>query len=159
MTDIDGFERIKLMLARSGKEPSRAQHKNTYNDPAKSVKFSREKNMHRDYDVVQGLLDLWAEYQRKPSNEVQGYPSEAAGGWITSWRKDDDDVDEENERIRIGKIDAAFNDLKPRYQNAIKLHYGIMTRTPDVWKHYIPATWEEAKIVIRVKLVQRGGLL
>jgi hypothetical protein len=159
MTDIDGFERIRLMLSRAEKERSYAQHKNNYNDPSKTVKFARERTMQRDYDVVEGLLDLWAADQRRPPNDVQGYPSEASGGFVVSWRKDDEDVDDENERIRIGKIDAAFNDLKPRYQNAIKLHYGIMTRTPDVWKHYIPANFDEAKIVIRVKFVQRGGLL
>jgi hypothetical protein len=159
MSDIDGFERIRMMLARSGKDQSYAQRKHSYRDPAKTIKFDREKTMQRDYDVVEGLLDLWAEDQRRPPNDVQGYPSEASGGFITSWRKDAEDTDDLNERIRIGKIDASFNDLSPRYQNAIKLHYGIMTRTADVWRHYIPATFDEAKIVIRVKFVKRGGLL
>ena len=154
-------EMLALLLTRGrvAGQRSYAQSRNQYRDPSRTVRFEREKNMQRDYDVVEGLLDLWADDQRRPPNDVQGYPSEASGGFITSWRKDDEDTDELNERIRIGKIDASFNDLSPRYQNAIKLHYGIMTRTPDVWKHYIPATFEEAKIVIRVKFVQRGGLL
>lgn len=154
-------EMLILLLTRGrvAGQKSYAQHKNNYRDPSRNVKFDREKTMQRDYDVVEGLLDLWAEDQKRPPNDVQGYPSEASGGFITSWRKDEQDVDEANERVKIGIIDASFDDLKPRYQNAIKLHYGIMTRTPDVWKHYIPATFDEAKMVIRVKFVQRGGLL
>lgn len=158
MKDLDGWERIRLQLARSGKEQSYAKQSRDYRNPANTIKFAREKTMQRDYDEVQGLLDLWADDYRKPSQEVQGYPSEASGGFIASWRKDDEEVDEANERVRISIIDAAFNDLKPRYQNAIKLHYGIMRRTPDVWRHYVPATFDEAKIVIRVKFVQRGLL-
>jgi hypothetical protein len=43
MTDIDGWERIRLQLARAKKERSYAQEQRFYGDPAKNVKFEREK--------------------------------------------------------------------------------------------------------------------
>lgn len=155
MSNIDGFERIRLMLARSGKEQSRAQHKNNYRDPAKTVRFDREKTMQRDIDEVEALLDLWADDMRRPSQEVQGYPSEAAGGWITSWRKDSEEAQDAADRQTVEKINACYDDLSRRYKDAINKHYQLGA---NVWRFDAPADFDTAKTIIRVKFVQRGLL-
>lgn len=155
MNDIDGFERIKLMLVRSGKEQSRAQEKRAYRNPAQTIRFDREKTMQRDIDEVETLLDLWADDMRRPSQEVQGYPSEAAGGWIASWKKDSEEAQEQHDRDTIEKIDAAYNSLSRLYKDAINKHYKLGA---NVWRFDSPADFATAKIVIRVKFVQRGLL-
>ena len=155
MKDLDGWERIRLQLARSGKEQSYAQQKKSYRDPAKTIKFEREKTMQRDIDEVEMLLDMWAEDMRRPSNDVQGYPSEAAGGWIASWRKDSEEAQEAADRQTIEKINAAFDSLSRLYKDAINKHYRLGA---NVWRFDNPADFETAKVMIRVKFVQRGLL-
>lgn len=155
MTDIDGLERIRLMLLRADKEPSRAQHKNQYRDPSRNVKFAREKTMQRDFDEVEMLLDMWADDMKKPSNDVQGYPTEAAGGWITSWRKDSEEAQEAADRQTIDKVNACYDDLSRRYKDAINKHYQLGA---NVWRFDAPADFDTAKTIIRVKFVQRGLL-
>jgi hypothetical protein len=155
MSDIDGFERIRMMLARSGKDQSYAQRKHSYRDPAKTIKFDREKTMQRDIDEVETLLDMWADDMRRPSQEVQGYPSEAAGGWIASWRKDSEEAQDAADRQTIEKVNAAYDSLSAIYRDAINRHYKLGA---NVWRFARNVDFDEAKIVVRVKFVQRGLL-
>ncbi len=154
MNDIDGFERIQLMLVRSGKEQSRAQEKSAYRNPAQTIKFDREKSMQRDIDEVEVLLDQWADWMRKPEPLTAGYPSEAAGGWVASWKKDSEEAAEAADAETISKVNAAFDSLRVIHRDAIYKHYKL----GNVWRFPSPATWEEAKIVIRVHFVKKGLL-
>jgi hypothetical protein len=155
MSDIDGFERIKLMLARSGKEQSRAQRKNNYRDPARSVRFDREKNMQRDIDEVEVLLDQWAEWMKRPEQLTAGYPPEAAGGWIPSWCKDTEEAAEAADAETVSRVNACYDSLTAIYRDAINRHYKLGA---NVWRFARNVDFEEAKIVARVKFVQRGLL-
>lgn len=155
MKDLDGWERIRLQLARSGKEQSYAQQKRNYRDPSRTVRFEREKGMQRDIDEVELLLDMWADDMRRPANDVQGYPSEAAGGWITSWRKDSDEAQEAADRQTIEKVNAAYDSLRAIHKDAINKHYKLGA---NVWRFPSPASFEDAKIIIRVHFVKKGLL-
>lgn len=155
MKDLDGWERIRLQLARSGKEQSYAQQKKSYRDPAKTIKFEREKTMQRDIDEVETLLDLWAEWMRRPSQEVQGYPAQASGGFVPSWCKDTEEAADAADSETIERINAAYDSLSRLYKDAINKHYRLGA---NVWRFDSPASWEDAKVMIRVKFVQRGLL-
>jgi hypothetical protein len=146
--DID---MLSLMLARAGKEKSRALPRRAYGNPANSVKFERERMGQKC--KVEVLLDLWADWMGKPEVEG-GYPAESPG-MIVSWRKDDEDMAAAFECDRIARVDAAFDSLAPIYRDAINRHYGLGAR---VWRFDRNVDFEEAKIVMRVKLVAKGLL-
>lgn len=155
MKDLDGWERIRLQLARSGKEQSYAQQNKNYRDPSRTVRFEREKGMQRDIDEVETLLNLWAEWMRRPSQEVQGYPAQASGGFVPSWCKDTEEAAEAADAETIERINAAYDSLSRLYKDAINKHYRLGA---NVWRFDSPASWEDAKVMIRVKFVQRGLL-
>lgn len=155
MKDLDGWERIRLQLARSGKEASYAQQKKNYRDPANTVKFAREKTMKRDVDEVELLLDLWAEDMKRPSNEVQGYPAQASGGFVPSWCKDTEEAAEAADTETIARVNACYDSLATIYRDAINRHYKLGA---NVWRFARNVDFDEAKIMIRVKMVQRGLL-
>jgi hypothetical protein len=66
MSDIDGFERIKLMLARSGKDQSYAQRKQYYGDPARHVRFEGEymQGIKEIENILRYELDNWLRWAR-----------------------------------------------------------------------------------------------
>lgn len=144
-------------LKRQGKEQSYAVESHKYGRPADhGVKFDREKKggkVQRDIDEVEALLDIWAEWMRKPEGP-EGYPSKSPG-MIHSWIKDFDELVESADAEEIAKINAAFDSLGRSYQDAINRHYGLGAQ---VWRFGQPATFEDAKIMIRVKFVAKGLL-
>lgn len=111
--------------------------------------------MQRDIDEVESLLDMWADWMRKPEPIAEGYPAKASGGFIESWRKDSEDEADAAEAQTIEKINAAYDSLQRIYQESINRHYGLGAR---VWSFAKDATFEDAKIVIRVKFVAKGLL-
>lgn len=157
MNKLSGDEMLRLLLIRGrvAGERSYAQHKNNYKDPARSVKFDREKNMQRDIDEVEVLLDMWAEDMRRPSQEVQGYPAQASGGFVPSWCKDTEEAAEAADAETVSKVNAAYDSLSRLYKDAINKHYRLGA---NVWRFDSPADFDTAKMVIRVKFVQRGLL-
>lgn len=160
MTKAKSLESWYAALTVGGRlnpEKSGARERKYYGDPAKSVKFERERRrgVQRDIDEVQHLLDLWADWMHKPESIADGYPSKASGGFIESWRKDSEDAADAAELETISRVDAAFQDLAPIYKEAIFRHYDLGAR---VWRFSKDATFEDAKTVIRVKFVKKGLL-
>lgn len=111
--------------------------------------------MDQKVDEVQHLLDLWADWMRKPEPLADGYPDKASGGFIESWRKDSEDLADAADAERIERINAAFDSLAPVYRDAINRHYGLGAQ---VWRFAKSASLEDAKIMLRVKLVTKGLL-
>lgn len=150
-------EMFTLLLTRGrvAGQRSYAQQKSQYRDPAKTTKFARERTMQRDFDEVEMLLDMFAEDMRRPVNDVQGYPSEASGGFVATWCKDTEEAAAAADAETLVKIHAAYDSLGRRYKDAINKHYKLGA---NVWKFSDPATFEDAKIVIRVKFVMKGLL-
>lgn len=152
-------EKFWLECRRIGKPESRALEKHKYGNPESFIKFESEKKkggaMDQKVDEVQHLLDLWADWMRKPEPLADGYPDKASGGFIESWRKDSEDLADAAELDRITKIDAAFNSLTPVYRDAINRHYKLGSQ---VWRFAKAASFEDAKIMIRVKFVMKGLL-
>lgn len=151
-------DKFRAMLARLNKEPSRAMEARYYGNPANVTKFESEMKggaMKRDIDEVQLLLDIWADWMRKPEPLADGYPAKASGGFIESWRKDSEDLADAADSDRLEKIDAAFNSLTPLYRDAIMRHYELGSQ---VWRFERAANFEDAKIMIRVKFVMKGLL-
>lgn len=148
-------EKLYAELRRIGKEPSRAMEKRFYGDPSNVVEFQRGGPMQREIDEVELLLDLWADWMRRPEPLADGYPEKASGGFIESWRKDDEDEEECRLAERISRINAAFDSLQTIHKDAILKHYGLGSR---VWRFAKDASFEDAKIVARVKFVTKGLL-
>lgn len=151
-------DKFRAMLARLDKEPSRAMEARYYGNPENVAKFESEKKggaMKRDFDEVQHLLDLWADWMRKPEPLADGYPEKASGGFIESWRKDSEELADAADADRLEKIDAAYNSLTPLYRDAIMRHYKLGSQ---VWRFERAANFEDAKIMIRVKFVMKGLL-
>jgi hypothetical protein len=111
--------------------------------------------MQRDFDDVELLLNLWADWMHKPELIAEGYPTKASGGFIESWRKDSEEQADEAEALTIEKVNAAFDSLQRVYQEAINRHYGL---GHQVWRFAKDASFDDAKIVIRVKFVMKGLL-
>ena len=79
--------------------------------------------MMRDIDETEALLLKWAEFMRHGGEIADGYPEQAAGGFIVSWRKDNDDMCEEADGFEMGKIQAAIDSLSAPHNRIIhKVH-------------------------------------
>lgn len=143
--------------ARLSGQQSNAREARYYGDPANVVQFEKErgKRVQRDIDEVEVLLDRWADWMRKPEPIAEGYPAKASGGFIESWIKDSEEVADAAELETVNRINAAFDSLTPLYRDAIMRHYGLGSR---VWDFAKDCTFEDAKIVIRVKFVAKGLL-
>lgn len=151
-------DKFRAMLARLDKEPSRAMEARYYGNPENVAKFESEKKggaMDQKADEVQHLLDLWADWMRKPEPIADGYPAKASGGFIESWRKDSEDLADAADADRLEKINAAFDSLAPIYRNAINRHYGL---GHQVWRFAKGDSFDDAKVMIRVKFVMKGLL-
>jgi hypothetical protein len=109
--------------------------------------------MNRDFDEVELLLELWVDWMRKPEPLAEGYPSKAAGGFIESWRKDDEDEEESRVAERISRINAAYDSLGRYHQEAINRQYSLGSR---VWRFGTECTFEDAKAAIRPFFVNKG---
>lgn len=113
--------------------------------------------MQRDIEIdeVELLLDSWADEMRRWKNETAGFPSEAAGGWITSWRKDFEEMADAADAEMIVKIDACVDSLKPIHRDALMRRYRLGA---NVWRWPQPATWDDVKAAIRPMLLKKGLL-
>jgi len=136
--DDDNINVMALMLVggRLTNERSYAARQHLYGNPANVVRMRGER-MDR-YDEVERLLDLWADWMRKPELLTEGYPAKASGGFIESWRKDSEELADNAEADRLDKINACFDSLQRIYQVAINKHYGL---GHDVWRFGQPATF------------------
>lgn len=151
---------LKCVGARLSSQPTSAVESYKYSkDPLDHFKFDSEKGetMKKDYDEVWGLLDMWANYMHTPESLAAGYPNKASGGMIGSWCKDTEEAVAAADEERITRIDAAIDSLPRCYQIAINKYYGLGDY-PDVWRFKRNATFEDAKIVLRVKFVLKGLL-
>lgn len=113
--------------------------------------------MQRDIEIdeVELLLDSWAEDMRRWRNDAGGYPAEASGGMITSWRKDFEEMADAADAEMVAKIDACVDSLKPIHRDALFRRYRLGA---NVWRWPKPATFDEVKIVIRPFLLKKGLL-
>jgi hypothetical protein len=138
-------------------QASYARERRYYGDPANVAKFERERgnSVKRDIDEVQNLLDMWADWMHRPEPIADGYPDKASGGFIESWRKDSEDAAAAADAETVERVNAAFDSLSPLYRDAILRHYNLGSR---VWNFAKDCTFEDAKIVIRVKFVAKGLL-
>lgn len=150
-------DKLRALLAREGKPESRAMERYKYGNPENFTKFDSEKGgkMDAKVDEVEMLLDLWADWMRKPEPIADGYPAKASGGFIESWRKDSEELADAADADRLEKINAAFDSLAPIYRNAINRHYGL---GHQVWRFAKGDSFDDAKVMIRVKFVMKGLL-
>lgn len=69
MTGIDGWERIRILLAASGKERSRVLEQNKYKDPARFVKFQGKRLSMEGTKEIENILrhelDNWLRWARR----------------------------------------------------------------------------------------------
>ena len=110
--------------------------------------------MKRDFDEVENLLDQWADWMRQPEPMVEWYPAESAG-FLAGTLKDTEELHASADAERMERINAAFDSLAPVYRDAIMRHYKLGSQ---VWRFSQAATFEDAKIMVRVKFVTKGLL-
>jgi hypothetical protein len=113
--------------------------------------------MQRDIeqDDVELLLDAWAEEMRRWKNEAGGYPAEASGGMITSWRKDFEEMADAADAEMVAKVDACVDSLKPIHRDALMRRYRLGA---NVWRFPVPASFDQVKEAIRPLLLKKGLL-
>lgn len=112
--------------------------------------------MDRNLDEIDVLLGMWTDWMFRDEPIAEGYPSKASGGFIPSWRKDDQDTDDAIESATVEKVNACYESLGRYYQDPIDRHYGLGFR---VWRFQNGgATFEDAKSAIRPLFVKKGLL-
>jgi hypothetical protein len=147
-------DEFKAWLCRQDKPPTKALRQRQYGDPADFIRFEREKggSMQRDIDEVEILLDLWADWMRKPEGP-DGH--RVAVGFRTEAAKDSEELYESVDIDLAERVNAAFDSLAPIYKDAIMRQYKLGAQ---VWRFSKACSFEDAKIVIRVKFVTKGLL-
>jgi hypothetical protein len=151
-------DQFQAWILRLDKEQSRALEERYYGDPANRIRFESEKKggaMQREFDDVELLLNMWADWMHRPEPIADGYPEKASGGFVPSWCKDTQEAAEGADAETVVKVNAAFDSLQRIYQDAINRHYGLGSQ---VWQFAKAASFEDAKIGIRVKFVTKGLL-
>lgn len=111
--------------------------------------------MQREFDEVELLLNMWADWMHRPEGCAEGYPQKASGGFIPSWCKDTEEAAEAADAVTVEKVNAAYDSLSRYYQEPICQHYSLGSR---VWRFASGATFEEAKTAIRPLFVKKGLL-
>lgn len=155
MTETINLLELMMVGGRLKPEKSNARPQPHYQNPEKTARFKSEgRGMERDEEVDK-LLEIWADWMRRPEQLADGYPAEASGGFVTSWIQDSEEMGDRAEAARVEKIDAAYQSLQRCYQEAINKHFGLGV---NVWRFKIESSYADAKIVMRVKLVMKGLL-
>lgn len=120
-------EQFQAWLARLDKEPSKALESKYYGDPAKHIKFDREKGMER----IKDLLREWACFYKDGLGG--GYPKQAA---FATERVDGDNRSTETYRdipaVIVKLNDYIENSLAPNFKVIVHLEY--LDRRPQKTK-------------------------
>jgi hypothetical protein len=82
-------------------------------------------HMHREIDVVEGLLMKWADFMRRPENIAEGFPAQASGCLIPSWIKDSEELFDNADDVEIDKIKATLASLSQPHYRIINKRHGI----------------------------------
>jgi hypothetical protein len=99
--------------------------------------------MKRDFDEVEDLLAKWAEWMRRDEAIVEGYPSEASGGFIPSWRKDTEEMAAAADLRGLESINASVDSLS-FMQRRVVYHFHSLGYL--VWKFgHADTLYETAK--------------
>ncbi len=151
MADEIDVRALHLVGGRLTDEPSSAKPQRYYGDPAKTVRFNAEG---KSPDQVELLLDLWADWMRRPDPMANGFPPKSST-FIASWCKDFEEMANSADAERMDRINAAFDSLEPRFRDAILRHYRL---GQAVWRFSTPTTFDDAKVSLRVKFVMKGLL-
>lgn len=95
----------------------------------------------RKEDVVEDLLCKWAEWMHRDECIAEGYPAKAAGGFIESWIKDDDELSDAADLRELESINASVDSLSFMHKRIVYSVHGIGYQ---VWRFPNPAGLYEA---------------
>lgn len=155
--ELEDHMALYFVGGRITNQPTNATDSYKYNVPADmGIRFPGEKKGGAvDYEV-KDLLDLWADWMRKPEKLADDFPEDCqAQGFIPTWRKDFEEMVAAADADQLERINAAFDSLDTIYKQAIFRHYGLSSQ---VWRFAKDASFEDALVVIRVKFVAKGLL-
>jgi len=97
----------------------------------------------REIDDIDALLEKWAEWMRRDELVAEGYPSKAAGGFIESWIKDDEELSDAADLRELESINASVDSLSFMHKRVVYHFQGIGYQ---VWRFADPERlYEEAK--------------
>lgn len=123
----DRIDMLELMLARAGKERSRALPQRTYGNPANSIKFEREKGEYMDR--IKELLREWASFH---IDRRHGWPTQSA---FATERVQESNRSTDTFRempAEIVQINGEIEKLAPAFKRIIALEY--LDRRPQKTK-------------------------
>lgn len=123
----DRIDMLSLMLARAGKEQSRALPQRAYGDPANHIQFDREKGRHMDR--IKELLREWASFH---IDKRHGYPTQSA---FATERVDGNNRSTDTFRempAEIVRLNAEIEKLAPAFKRILSLEY--LDRRPQKTK-------------------------
>lgn len=107
--------------------------------------------MQREFDEIDVLLDLWADWMRRPP--AVDTDSDIAVGFMKGTLKDSEELQATAEAETISRVDAAYESLAPIYKDAINRRYKLGSR---VWRFAKDVTFEDAKEAIKPLLSKKG---
>jgi hypothetical protein len=125
--DFAKIDRLALMTVRIGKERSRALPATAYGDPARHIKFDREKGEYMDR--IKTLLSEWASYH---IDRRHGWPTQTAFA-VERVQNDNRSVETYREMpAEIIKLNDEIERLAPAFKRIISLEY--LDRRPQKTK-------------------------
>lgn len=81
--------------------------------------------MQREYDDADELLAKWGEWMHRDEPITEGYPSEASGGFIPSWRKDAEEMAAAADLRELESINACVDSLSFMHRRVVYHFHGI----------------------------------
>jgi hypothetical protein len=101
-------------------------------------------------------LEIWCEWMHRDNLRL-GYPSQASGGFITSWIKDDDDKYQEADNLTAHAVSAVVESMSRPQKTAVYVSQGLLPRVFNFRVSYEDALGE-AMGVLEDGLRRRGVL-
>lgn len=87
--------------------------------------------MDRELDDVETLLNRWAQWMGQHESIAGWYPPKAAGGFIDSWIKDDDELAEAADQREFESVNASVDSLSFMHKRAV---YHVHNVGYQVWQ-------------------------
>lgn len=153
---MEGIDVLSLMLARSGKEKSRAMPAHRYGDPAKHVEFGRAMEYKEKADQ---LLQEWHDWSTpwRPALGVPGCaPSCREATTSKQWDSTTDIGDASIRANEMANVEWCVDAIPLPCRQAIGIEMKNRAVKAKVWRCAGAATYEEALEAILPVMRKRG---
>ncbi|WP_050463263.1 hypothetical protein [Herbaspirillum autotrophicum] len=155
---VETIDMLALMLARAGKENSRALPARQYGDPANHVEFGRAMEYK---EIADALLQEWHDWSAayRPALGMPGCsPSSRQAQSSKQWQSTHEIAEESVRKAEMEVIEWCVDALKPQYRQAIGIEMRNRGSGAMVWRQRAPgvASYADALEAILPLLKRRG---